>query len=82
MFMGEANKVVAAAAQAARAAAPPPLGNHVPNALLWPLAINPFEVLHQSGVAMVNGTLGPLTATEAQDLNDVVGEFGASHGGI
>ena len=31
---------------------------------------------------MVNETLGPLTATEAQDLNDVLGEFGASHGGI
>ena len=35
--------------------------------------VNPSEVLHQSGVAMVNGTLGPLTATEAQDFNDVVG---------
>ena len=79
MFMGEANKVVAAAAQAARAAAPPPLGNHVPNALLWPLTHLRCCI---SLVAMVNGTLGPLTATEAQDLNDVVGEFGASHGGI
>ena len=30
------------------------------------MAIKLSEVLHRSGVAMVNGTLGPLTATEAQ----------------
>ena len=45
------------------------------------VAINPSEVLHQSGVTMVDGTLGPLTATEARAFNDVVGEFGASDGG-
>ena len=56
------------------------LGNHVPNALS--VAIDPSEVLHQSGVAMVNGALGPLTAAEARDFNAIVGEFGASHGGI
>ena len=67
----EANKVVAAAAQAARAAAPPPARQ--PRPQRTSVAINPSEVLHQSGVAMVNGTLGPLTATEAQDFNDVVG---------
>ena len=31
---------------------------------------------------MVGGTLGPLTATEARAFNDVVGEFGASDGGV
>ena len=31
---------------------------------------------------MVNGTLGPLTATEARAFSDVVGEFGASDSGI
>ena len=69
----EANTVVAAAAQAARAAARPQRTS---------VAINPSEVLHQSGVAVVNGTLGPLTATKAQAFNDVVREFGASDGGI
>ena len=39
-------------------------------------------MLHQSGVTMVDGTLDPLTATEARAFNDVVGEFGASDGGI
>ena len=39
-------------------------------------------LLHQSGVTMVGGTLGPLTATEARAFNDVVGEFGASDGGV
>ena len=34
------------------------------------------------GVNMVDGTLGHLTATEARAFNDVVGEFGASDGGI
>ena len=77
---GEANKVVAAAAQAAWAAAPPPVRQPHPQRIS--VAINPSEVLHQSGVAMVNGALGPLTATEAQDFNDVGGKFGASHGGI
>ena len=44
---GEANKVVAAAAQAARAAAPPPTRQSRPprNSV----AINPTEILHQSG---------------------------------
>ena len=46
------------------------------------VAIDPSEVLHQSGVAMVDGALGPLTAAEARDFNAIVGEFGASHGGI
>ena len=46
------------------------------------VAIHPIEVLHQSGITMVNGTLGPLTATEAQLFNDVVGGFGPSDGGI
>ena len=39
------------------------------------VAINPSEVLHQSGVAMVDGMLGPLTATEARAFNDVVGNL-------
>ena len=75
---GEANKVVAAAAQAAQAAAPLPARQ--PRPQRTSVAMNPSEVLHQSGDAMVNGTLGPFTATEAQDFNDVVGKFGASHG--
>ena len=77
---GEANKVVAAAAQAARATAPPP--TRQPHPQRTSVAINPSEVLHQSGVAMVKGPRVPLTATEAQAFNDVVGEFGASRGGI
>ena len=77
---GEANKVVAAAAQAARAAAPPPARQPRPQRTA--VAIAPSEVLHQSGVAMVDGALGPLTAAEARDFNAIVGEFGASHGGI
>ena len=76
----EANTVVAAAAQAARAAAPA-LARQ-PRPQRTSVAINPSEVLHQSGVAVVNGTLGPLTATKAQAFNDVVREFGASDGGI
>ena len=31
---------------------------------------------------MVNGTLGPLMATEAQAFSDVVRGFGASDGGV
>ena len=54
----------------------------VPRPQCTSVAINPSEVLHQSGVTMVDGTLGPLTATEARAFNDVVGEFGASDGGI
>ena len=77
---GEGNQVVAAAAQAAQAAAPPPARQ--PRPQRTSVAINPSEVLHQSGVAMITGTLGPLTATEALAFNDVVGEFGASDGGI
>ena len=46
------------------------------------VAINPSQVLHQSGITLVGGTLGPLTATEARAFNDVVGEFGASDGGV
>ena len=46
------------------------------------VAINPSEVLHQAGVTMVNGTLGSLTATEAQAFDAVMGEFGASDGGV
>ena len=46
------------------------------------VAINPSEVLHQSGATIVDRTLGPLTATEARALKDVVGEFGASDGGV
>ena len=68
------------AAQAARAAAPPPARQSRPQRTS--VAVDPSEVLHQSGVAMVNGALGPLTAAEAQDFNAIVGEFGASHGGI
>ena len=71
---------MAAAAQAARATTPPP--PRQPRPQRTSVATNPFEVLHQSGVTMVGGTLGPLTATEAQAFNDVVGEFGASDGGI
>ena len=61
---GEANKVVAAAAQAAWAAAPSPARQQRPHRTS--VAINPSEVLHQSRVTMVNGTLGPLTATSFQ----------------
>ena len=77
---GEANKAVAAAAQAARAATPSP--PRQPRPQHPSVAVNPSEVLHQSGVTMVDGTLGPLTTTEARAFNDVVGEFGASNGGI
>ena len=77
---GEANKVVAAAAQAARAAVPPPARQ--PRPQRTSVAINPSEVLHESGVSMVNGTLGPLMATEAQAFSDVVRGFGASDGGV
>ena len=73
-------KVVAAAAQAARATAPPPARQ--PRPQRTSVAINPSEVLHQAGVTMVNGTLGSLTATEAQAFNDVMDEFGASDGGM
>ena len=66
--------------QAARAATPPP--PRQPRPQRTSVAINPSEVLHQSGVTMVGGTLGPLTATEARAFNDVVGEFGASDGGV
>ena len=71
---------MAAAAQAARAATPPP--PRQPRPQPTSVAINLSEVLHQSGVTMVSGTLGPLTATEARAYNDVVGEFGASDGGV
>ena len=77
---GEANKVVEAAAQAARATAPPPARQ--PRPQRTSVAINPSEVLHQAGVTMVSGTLGSLTATEAQAFDDVMGEFGASDGGV
>ena len=79
---GEANKVVEAAAQTARATAPPPARQ--PRPQRTSVAINPSEVLHQAGVTMVNGTfnLGSLTAIEAQAFNDIVGEFGASDGGV
>ena len=82
---GEANKVVASAAQAARATAPPPARQPRPHDQRTSVAINPSEVLHPAGFTMVNGTLGSLTATEAQafnDIIDVVGEFGASGGGV
>ena len=76
----QGNKVVAAAAQAARAAATPPARQ--PRPQRTPVAINPSEVLHQSGVTVVKATLGPLMATEARAVDDVVGDFGASDGGI
>ena len=67
-----------AAAQAARAAAPPPVRQ--PRPQRTSVAVHPFEVLHQSGITMVNGTStsSPLTAAEAQLCNDVVGESGTS----
>ena len=77
---GEANKPLAAAAQAAWAAAPPAVRR--PHPQRTSLAEHPSEVLYQSGITMVNGTLGPLTATEAGLFNDVVGEICASDGGI
>ena len=40
-----------------------------------------FQCLKAKGYK-VDGTLGPLTATEARAFNDVVGEFGASDGGF
>ena len=67
-------------AAAAQSAAPPPARQPRPQRAS--VTIHTSEVLHHSGVAMVNGTLGPLTATEAQDFNDVAGEFGASHSGV
>ena len=61
---------MAAAAQAAWAAAPPPVGQ--PRPQRTSVANHPSEVLHKTGVTMVDGTLGPLTATEAQLFYHVV----------
>ena len=79
---GEANKIVAAAAQAAQAAAPPPVRQSRPQRAS--VAVHPSEVLHQSGITMVNGTLGPLAATEAHlfDAIVIIGDLGTSDGGI
>ena len=46
------------------------------------VAVHPSEVLHQSGIFMVNGTLGPLAATEAHLFHAVLGGLGTSDGGI
>ena len=73
---GDANKVVAAATQAAQATAPPAARpqrtRHVS------VAIDPSEVLRQSGVTLASGTFGPLTATEARAFSDVVAGLDAS----
>ena len=71
---GEANKVVAAAAQAAQAAAPPPVRQSRPQRAS--VAVHPSEVLHQSGITMVDGTLGPLAATEAHFFDAVCWRLG------
>ena len=71
---------MAAAAQAAQAAAPPPVRQSRPQRAS--VAVHPSEVLQQSGITMVNGALGPLTATEAHLFNAVVGDLGTSDGGI
>ena len=77
---GEANKVVAAAAQAARAAAPQPARHSRP--LRNSVAIDPSEVLHQSGVSMVRGSLGPLTTSEGQIFNEIMAGLDASGEGV
>ena len=71
---GEAKKVVAAAAQAARAAAPAPVSQSRPQHAS--VAVHPSEVLHQSGITMVDGTLGPLAATEAHFFDAVCWRLG------
>ena len=75
---GEANK--AAAAQAARAAAPPPARHSRP--LRYSVAIDPSEVLNQSGVSMVRGSLGPLTTSEGQIFNEIMAGLDASGEGV
>ena len=75
---GEANKVVAAAAHASRMAAPPPARQSPRSSV----AIDPTEILHQSGVFMVREPMGPLTAAEAQIFDGIVGGLGTSDGGF
>ncbi len=75
---GEANKVVAAAAQAAQAAAPP--GPRRPQRAS--VAVDPSEVLHWSGVFVVDAPFGPLTATEAQAFHDIMGGLDAMDGSL
>ena len=70
---GEANKVVAAAAQAAQAAAPP--GPRRPQRAS--VAVDPSEVLHWSGVFVVDAPFGPLTPKEAQAFHDIMGGLDA-----
>ena len=81
-YRGEDNKVVAATAQAARAAAPPPVRQPHPQRTSVVVHRIPSEVLHQSGITKVNGTKGPLTATEAHLFDAVVRELSTSDGGV
>ena len=48
--------------------------------LLWPFI--PLRSCTNLGITMVNGTLGPLAATEAHLFDAVVGDLGTSDGGI
>ena len=77
---GDANKVVAAAAQAARATAPPPVRQ--PRTGQSSVAIDPSEVLRQSGVTLASNTFGTLTPTEAQAYNDIMAGLNASDAAV
>ena len=46
------------------------------------VAIDPTEVLHQSGVTVVDRTLNPLATAEVQASDDLVGGLGTSDVGI
>ena len=46
------------------------------------VAVHPSEILRQSGSTVVNGTLGPLAATEAHLFDAIVGDLGTLDGGI
>ena len=65
--------------KAARAAAPPPTRQSRPprNSV----AINPTEILHQSGVSMVREPIR-LTAAEVQIFDGIVGGLGTSDAGF
>ena len=66
--------------EAAQAATFPPVRQ--PRPQRNSVAIDLTEVLHQSGVTIIDRTLGSLAAAEAEASNDLVGGLGTSDVGI